>query len=237
MTAINKPVFLLAGGRGQRGASPDPLLQAVFKECGIPEPSVAYVGAANEDSSQFFGFITSAFKEAGAGKITHALTVPKKADLNKARDILEAADIIFISGGDVEAGMDVLREKELTSFFTGLASRGKPFFGLSAGTIMLAREWVRWRDPDDDSTAEIFPCLGIAPVVCDTHAEGDDWEELKALLKLEKDGTKGYGLPSGYGIKVFPDGRVEALGGAVAQYIRRGNQVKKAADIMPGRPK
>jgi peptidase E len=236
MTVASKPVFLLAGGRGQRRASPDPLLQTVFQECGIAFPKVAYVGAASDDSSQFFGFITSAFKEAGAGEIKHALTVAKKADLKKARDILEAADIIFISGGDVEAGMDVLREKDLIDFLTGLSNRGKPFFGLSAGSIMLAREWVRWRDPDDDSTAEIFPCLGIAPVICDTHAEGDDWEELKALLALEKDGTKGYGLPSGYGIKVFPDGRVEALGSVIPQFIRRGDKVKKAADIMPVRP-
>jgi peptidase E len=236
MTASKKPVFLLAGGRGQSRSTPDPLLQAVFQECGVPFPEVAYVGAANDDSSRFFSFITDAFKEAGAGKIKHALIVPKKADLKKAKDILEAADIIFISGGDVEAGMDVLREKDMIDFLTGLYEQGKPFFGLSAGSIMLAREWVRWRDPDDDTTAEIFPCLGIAPVICDTHAEGDDWEELKSLLALEKNGVNGYGIPSGNGIKVFPDGRVEALGGAIPQYTRRGDKVIKAGDILPVSP-
>jgi peptidase E len=236
MTTAKKPVFLLAGGMGQRRVSPDPLLQAVFQECGVPSPKVAYVGAANDDSTRFFGFITSSFKEAGAGEIKHALIVPKKADLIKAKALLEAADIIFISGGDVEAGMDVLKQKDMIGFITGLHEQGKPFFGLSAGSIMLAREWVRWRDPDDDTTAEIFPCLGIAPVICDTHAEGDDWEELKALLALEKNGVEGYGLPSGNGIKVFPDGRVEALGGAVPHYLNRDGKVKKAADIVPVRP-
>ena len=233
MTTSKKPVFLLAGGPGSRRKSPDPLLQAIFKECGVREPAVAYVGAANDDSSQFFGFITSAFKEAGAGKIKHAITVPGKADLKKAKDILEAADMIFISGGDVEAGMDVLHKKDLNGYFKGLYDQGKPFFGISAGSIMLAREWVRWRDPDNDATAEIFPCMGIAPVLCDTHAEGDDWVELKALLALEKDGAEGYGLPSGNGIKVFPDGRVEALGGAVPLFVRRGDRVIKAKDILP----
>jgi hypothetical protein len=75
--------------------------------------------------------------------------------------------------------------------------------------------------------------MGIAPVLCDTHAEGDDWVELKALLALEKDGAEGYGLPSGNGIKVFPDGRVEALGGAVPLFVRRGDRVIKAKDILP----
>jgi peptidase E len=236
MTAAKKPVFLLAGGRGQNRNTPDPLLQAVFKECGVSSPKVAYVGAANEDSSRFFGFITTSFKEAGAGEISQALTVPKKADLKKAKGILESADIIFISGGDVEAGMDVLREKDMLNFLTGLYSQGKLFFGQSAGSIMLAREWIRWRDPDDDATAEIFPCLDIAPVICDTHAEGDDWEELKALLALEKNGVNGYGLPSGNGIKVFPDGRVEALGSAIPQFLRLDGKVKKAADILPVKP-
>ena len=236
MTTVKKPVYLLAGGRGQRRITPDPLLQAVFQECGIKAPTVAYVGVASGDDRSFFGFITAAFKEAGSGEIKHALIVPEKANLEKAKDILEAADIIFISGGDVEAGMDVLREKDLISFISVLYSRGKPFFGLSAGSIMLAREWIRWPDPNDDATAELFPCLGIAPVICDTHAEGDDWEELKALLALEKNGVKGYGLPSGNGIKVFPDGRVEALGGAIPQYQHRGEKVIKAPDIIPLKP-
>ncbi len=233
MTITTKPVFLLAGGRGARRRSPDPLLQAVFRECGVPSPAVAYVGAASGDDRSFFGFITAAFKEAGAGKIKHALIAPSGADLKKARDILEKSDVIFISGGDVEAGMDVLNEKGMADFIGGLHRQGKPFFGLSAGSIMLAREWVRWRDPDDDATAEIFPCLDIAPVICDTHAEGDDWEELKALLKLEKSGATGYGLPSGAGIKVFPDGRVEAVGGVVTQFVHRGAKVIKGEDILP----
>ena len=233
MTAAKKPVYLLAGGRGSRRQTPDPLLQAVFREFGVPSPAIAYVGVASGDDRSFFGMITSMFKEAGAGKVSHALIAPGNADLKKARSILEAADIIFISGGDVEAGMDILREKGLITFLSGLHCQGKPFFGLSAGSIMLAREWIRWRDPDDDATAEIFPCLGIAPAICDTHAEGDDWEELKALLKLEEEGAEGYGLPSGAGIKVFPDGRVEALGGAVPQYLHHGDKVKKAGDIRP----
>ncbi len=236
MIAAKKPVYLLAGGRGQSRKSPDPLLQAVFQEFGVPSPAIAYVGVASGDDRSFFGFITSAFTEAGAGKIRHALIAPGNADLKKARDILASADIIFISGGDVEAGMDVLREKDMISFLSGLYNQGKPFFGLSAGSIMLAREWIRWRDPDDDATAETFPCLGIAPVICDTHAEGDDWEELKALLALEKDGAQGYGIPSGTGIKVFPDGRVVALGGAVPQYVRLGIRVNKAGDILPVKP-
>ena len=53
------------------------------------------------------------------------------------------------------------------------------------------------------------------------------------LLKLEKEGVQGYGIPSGTGIKVFPDGRVAALGGAVPQYVHRADKIQKAGDIQP----
>jgi peptidase E len=199
----------------------------------MASPSVAYVGAASDDDLWFFDFITKELKEAGAGRINHALMAPDNADLKKAQEILASADIVFISGGDVERGMQVLGEKNMVDCLFHLYESGKPFFGVSAGSIMLAREWVRWRDPDDDRTAEIFPCLGIAPVICDTHAEEDDWQELKVLLALEQENVKGYGIPSGAAIKVFPDGRVEASGGPVSQYIRRGGRVARGSDILP----
>ena len=146
---------------------------------------------------------------------------------------MEAADIIYVSGGDVEWGMQVLAEKGMTDFIMRLFRQGKPFFGLSAGSIILAQEWVRWRDPDDDSTAELFPCLGCAPVLCDTHDEEGGWEELRAALKLKEDGAVGYGIASGTAIKVYPDGKVEAAGEAVHRYLRRGAEVKRIPDLTP----
>ena len=98
---------------------------------------------------------------------------------------------------------------------------------------MLAKSWVHWSDPDDDSTAELFPCLGIAPIICDTHGEQDDWEELKVALELAMDGQKGFGIVSATAIKVYPSGEVEALGGAIHQFIRRESKVIRLPDVLP----
>ena len=228
-----KPVYLLAGSPGSRKKGA-PLFQAALREIGKPSPSVGYVGTASDDNIWFFRMIGRELKNAGAGSVNRIIITPHKADLGKARDILAAADIVFISGGDVERGMEVLQEKGMVDFLFQLYQQGKPFFGVSAGSIMLAKEWIRWRDPDDDATAEVFPCLGLAPVICDTHAEEDDWQELKALLALKQDNVKGYGIPSGAAIKVFHDGKIEALGGAIHQYIRRGERVERIPDILPG---
>ena len=228
-----KPVYLLAGGRPRNPASFNPLFQAVFDESGKTSPTIAYVGAASDDSKAFFLMMAAALKGAGAGKVRLAALTSKKVDVDKVKDILESSDIVYVSGGDVEHGMQVLADKNLTDFIIGLYKQGKPFFGISAGSIMLAKEWIRWTNPDDDNTAEIFPCLGIAPVLCDTHGEADGWEELQALLKLEKDGTVGYGIVSGTAIKVFPDGKIGALAGAIHQYQQRNGKVERLGDILP----
>ena len=131
--------------------------------------------------------------------------------------------------------MEVMNRTGIGDFLVKQAEAGKLFFGMSAGSIMMAEEWVRWIDPDDDATAELFPCLGLAPVICDTHAEEDDWVELKAALMLEKNGTGGYGIPSGGCIKISPDGKIESLGGPVARYVHRGDSVEKLPDMKPGK--
>ncbi len=231
MTSHNRPVFLLAGGRPHRGEKRDSLIEAVFREFGFKAPTVAYSGTASGDDRGFFGFIASEIASAGADKVVHAVIAPPDADLKKAKSILESADIVFISGGDVEAGIEVLREKKMLDFLAELYRQGKPYFGTSAGAIMLADKWIRWRDPDDDSSAELFPCLGFAPIICDTHDEQGGWEELQAALKLEKEGVKGYGLASGSAIKVTPGGKVTVVGGTVHQYIHQGGKVTRINDM------
>jgi peptidase E len=227
-----KPVYLLAG---RWGKNPDPVIERVIKESNKEKPTIAYIGASSGDNVEFFKRMESYFTQAGAGHTTLAPTVDIKADISKSKKILKAADIVFVSGGDVEAGMNILQQRELVDFIKQLYLDGKPFFAVSAGSIMLARAWVRWRDPDDDTTAEIFPCINVAPVICDTHGEADNWEELKTLLQLEKLGTIGYGIVSGNAIKVYPDGKVEALNGPVNRYIREKAAVEKMPDLVPGK--
>jgi hypothetical protein len=60
---------------------------------------------------------------------------------------------------------------------------------------MLCRNWMHWRDPDDDDTAELLDCLGFAPPLCDVHAEEDNWVEMKRLLGFFPQGTIGYVIP------------------------------------------
>jgi peptidase E len=225
------PLYLLAGGRGSepRGGA-EPLMREMIQRAGVRRPRVAYVGAASGDNAPFRLLISRMLKKAGAADVALAPLCGKKADPEAARSVLAAADIVFVSGGDVEEGMRVLEAAGMIPFLRKLFTGGKPFLGVSAGTIMLARQWVRWREPHDDATAELFPCLGFAPLVCDTHGEGDGWEELKAALALRPVGSVGYGIVSGSAIVVEPDGTL-APRGDVHVFRRRKTGVVRVENL------
>ena len=229
--AAPRSIYLLAGKRSATGR--DPLLHPVFSQTGESQPSIAYVGAASGDDRSFLRWLTATFKDAGAGEVRLAPMATPGADLDEAREVLTRSDLIFITGGDVEEGMRILNERGMLPLLGKLHRQGVPFFGLSAGSIMLAQCWVRWRDPDDESTAEAFACLGLAPVMCDVHAESDDWEELHALLSLTGEQAVGYGIPSGGALRVDPDGTVRAQGKAACRFVHRHGRIVPLKDVEP----
>lgn len=234
MAEVRGPVFLISGGQTMRKRKgPDPLLQAVIRRTGVRRPLISYLGTASGDDDTFRLWFTRLLQNAGAGEVTLAPLCAERGDPEKAKAILETSDLVFISGGDVEEGMRVLVEKGMTGFLRRLHRSGKLFLGVSAGSIMLARKWVRWRDPRNDESVELFPCLGLAPVLCDTHGEGDGWEELKALLALSPAGATGYGIASGTAIVVEPDRTLSALGGEVDRFRRRANGFVLIKGLIP----
>ena len=226
------PVHLLAGGPGSRRRG-DTLLNQVLESCGQPNPSVAYIGAASDDNPGFFSMISNHMRDCGAGHVTLIPFAGRRFNPGKVQAILESADMVFVSGGDVEAGMQVLEKRKILPWLHQLYTSGKPFFGLSAGSIMLAQQLVRWDDPTHDATARLFPCMGFAPLLCDTHGEDERWEELQTLLRLTPDGTLGYGIPTGAGLCVAQNGTVKAMGNPVHCYSHQNNTVIRLADLTP----
>lgn len=228
------PIYLLAGGRGKSILSTFDIVRDILEDTGKIKPVVAYVGVTSmQDNWLIYIIMAFLIKIRCHCVIRRVIISSPNADLKKARQILNEADAVFFGGGDVEAGIQILRAKDMLDFFHDLAQGSKLFFGISAGSILMAKEWVRWSDPRDDSTANIFPCLGLVPVICDTHAENDNWVELNTLLKLEKSGTIGYGLTSGSCLKVLPNGMKEVVEGIVAQFKTVNGQIERQADLVP----
>lgn len=181
-------------------------LRRAIASLGKAHPTLAYLGCAAGESVPFRLLISRHLKAGGCGRIVNVDLGGRRPNLSAARSSLDGADAVFVSGGDVELGMAALGRHGLSAYLRSLAGQGKPFLGLSAGSIMLGRSWIRWRDPLDDASAEIFPCLAVAPLVCDTHDEAGGWTELRALLRLLPEGSDGWGIPSGGDLLASPDG-------------------------------
>lgn len=221
-----KPLYLLAGGSFTNPKSMTPYLSRALSECG-ENPSVAYIGTASGDNPIFFRMVRMLLKQAGAGEVVLVKLAKDNADIPSARQKLEAADAIFISGGEVDDGMRWLERHGLTGFLNELRSRGKQFFGVSAGSIMMGTHWVSWEDPKDDATAKLFDCLGFVSTTFDTHAEDEDWKELKTALLLQGHGARGYGIPRDGVVVVDSEGNMEALGKVLLYYENIEGFVKK----------
>ncbi len=220
----SKPIFLIAGDPRSRRAGTDPLLRTVFDHCGVSSPSIAYIGAASGDDRHFFTMVAGAFTNSGAGDVKLVTTVRQFAR-RSFENVCVAADAVFFSGGDVDVGMNVVTRHRLAPFLSELYHGGKFFFGISAGSIMLARAWVRFRD-GDDTVGELFPCLGIADILCDVHDEEENWGELRSLLKLSSNSSIGYGIRAGSAIRVDPDGTIEPIR-KIDTLVRHGNLVER----------
>ena len=226
--------YLLGGGPGALLALRRHL-QAALAEGGAANPIVAYVGAASNDNAAFFTMIRSGLALPRVRMRMARLASPRSSAA-EARALIEDADLVFVSGGDVELGMKVLNDRDMAATLRRLAAQGRPMFGISAGAIMLAREWIAF--PDDDEKAEVFSCLGIAPIHVDAHDEDDDWAELRALLRLlARRGDKepvGYGLTRKGGLRVDARGgqsRLTPLGTDTPRFVVRHGEVVADAPL------
>jgi peptidase E len=232
-------IHLVGGGPGALFATRGHIARAVAA-VGKKKPLVAYVGVASDDNLGFQKMLSAAFLGTGA-RIQMAKLARKTAKVSNARALLADCDLVFMSGGDVEHGMNILNERGVADDLRALARAGKPFLGISAGSIMTCQRWVRFPD-DDDAKAELFDCLGIAPVHIDAHSEADNWPELRTLVRLlaKSDAAAlAYGVPSKGCLRVelAADGKpkLKALGAEIARIA--ANKSGAPVDKTPLKPR
>jgi cyanophycinase-like exopeptidase len=189
-----------------------------------PHIAVTYAAADGPLVARMSTFLVGAFTGAEVTRFTVAGERRAMAP-EKARAILDAADVIFVGGGDPVAGARRLVAAGADEWIRRARARGTPCVGISAGSIMLCAWWASWPEtapkehPHDGG--ELVPCLRVVPgLVVDCHAEGDKWAELKLVRGMlqerlgEEKLPRMLGLPTGAGVVVAADGSIESVGGA-----------------------
>ena len=227
---MRKPTTLIAGKFGSRHFGTKPYLADAVRLTGRDKPVALYIGAASGDDRHFGSALSTLLKGAGIRKVVWPkLSKGKKKDVSAAKTALHETDLVFVGGGDVEAGIHALHDADLVEDLHGAAKRGVVFAGMSAGAIMLGERWIRWpREGAGDDEAETFECLGVAPCALDTHGEGDGWRETQsfAAVRARELGKKAraYGVPSGAALVIGTDGTFRARGDAVTVFAALPNK-------------
>lgn len=200
---------------------------------GKEKPVIAYVGSAHGDGTAMTKMFSTLMFGLTARVVPVKLT-SKKLETSEAKRLLAEADLVFVSGGDVDEGMKPIHDRALAPYFRELAEQGKPFTSVSAGSIMLGTRWIRFDEKDEDHV-EPIECLGVVPHAFDAHGEGDDWDELQALARMLAGSP---GAPKAVvGITshtcAFWDGKkLAALGGGLARYSV-AKTPKRLEDLEP----
>lgn len=219
--------YCIAGGWPSNPDILNRCLRRALDACKKEHPNIAYVGTASGDDQSFFHNMESVLRKAGASEVALVPLAGKAHNAGAAEQMLKASDAVFLSGGEVEDGMKWLHFYGIDRVLRDLFESGKVFFGLSAGSIMMGSHWVHWDNAEDDTTASLFDCLGFIPTVFDTHAEDENWKELKTALRLLGPGAKGFGIPSNGMLLADSEGGLTNLEGKMLPFRNCAGAVKK----------
>jgi peptidase E len=164
----------------------------------------AYVGASNGDNPVYYSIFESAVKGIGVTDYRMIPASPSEADVS----FVEQADLILLSGGDVEKGWTAFERSGLKQIIISKYHKGVILIGISAGAVQLGM----FGCAESDKRCEVlFPTFGLVPFVISAHDEKDNWSGLKKMLNRVEWKMNGIGIPAGGGMVYHPDNSIEPI--------------------------
>jgi cyanophycinase len=192
-------------------------------------PNVAYVGASNGDSPEAYAILTAALEQ-----VQHRSVHRVSASFtSEDREVLEAADVVILAGGDVEAGWDVFKTTGLRDAIVNRFRNGATLVGVSAGAVQFGTHAALRTDADTCRLVEMF---GFVRLIVDVHNEEDEWRTLSSTIHLLEGAAVGVGIPKGAGLVVHPDGVLEPVRQNVDEFIFDNGKVRHAI-LVPDLPR
>jgi peptidase E len=160
----------------------------------------AYIGASNGDDPNFYEIFVSAMEGVGVVDCRMIPSAVSEADM----EFLNSADVILLSGGDVEAGWRVFLNNGLSEHIIRRYYEGASLIGVSAGAVQLGLCGLA-------ADGSLIATFKVVPFIIGAHEESDNWKTARELLRLSGPGKTAIGLPAGGGAIYHQDHTVEAL--------------------------
>jgi cyanophycinase len=218
-----QPLYLFADSqllfwkrRGRR------LLEGVSGSRTDPPPAAAYVGASNGDVKEFYSIFEAAMDAVG---IADRRMIDSSFD-SEDRAFMERAQLIVLSGGDVQRGWNTFERSGLKQQILASYAHGATLVGISAGAVQLGRRAVV--DTAEASRHELIDMFNLVPAIIDVHDEAREWARLSRTIHLLEGTITGLGIPTGGGIVAHPEGTLEALRLPVDEFSWDGARIKQS---------
>jgi cyanophycinase len=200
---VIKPLYLLADSQLFFWKSDrDSLAERLRADLDTTNPKAAYVGASNGDQPEFYSLFQAAMEAIG---ISNCRAVPSQLSREDI-SFLENADLIVLSGGDVELGWKVFEQNGLKELLPRKRFDGTILMGVSAGAVQLGLGHL-----SKAALPKPHDMFRFAPFYVGAHDEENDWWDLRALVNLSQSDVRGIGIPSGGGAIYQSDGTLEPI--------------------------
>ena len=214
---VIKPLYLLADSQLLFWKSDsDSLAERLRADLDTSNPKAAYVGASNGDQPEFYSLFQAAMDAMGISDCRAVPSQPSREDIL----FIEDADLILLSGGDVERGWRAFEQNGLKELVPRKRFDGAILMGVSAGAIQLGLGCL-----SSAAQPKQIDMFRFAPFYIGAHDEENDWFDLRALVNLSQADTRAIGIPAGGGAVYQSDGTLEPIRKPLVELTRESARI------------
>lgn len=202
-------LMLIGGGNVGRGNTTYDMKeidQEVVKMSGKEKPNFLFIGLANSFADSYYDYVKKIYKDLGC----ETVYLKKKNVLNNpdiVKNKIEAADIIYVGGGDSIKLMDTLYEYHIDEHIRKAILRNCVIAGVSAGAIMLCKsgfsDSLITRGESDKYS--FVDGLGVVDFVISPHHHSDNNKDKQLSDELKKNKITVYGLENCSALRIDDD--------------------------------
>jgi peptidase E len=219
MSESLKSIYLLADSQLLFWRQDDSVFfESIRSEIVKENPKAAYVGASNDDQPDFYQIFTAGMEGIGIRDCRMIRASFPAADAT----FIEEADLILLSGGDVETGWNAFQQNGFGEALVRRYYEGALLIGVSAGAVQLG--WGAAR-VGDDSSVGLLETFKLVPYIIGVHEEKNEWKELIKLVVEMKGALRGLGIPSGAGAIYRSGDSIEPVRHLLVEYFFSGNSL------------
>ena len=214
-----KPLYLLADSQLLfLKSGSDSLAERIRADLDSGKPKAAYIGASNGDQPEFYNLFVAAMESMEISDCRLVPSQPSREDIS----FLEHADLIVLSGGDVERGWQVFEQNGLKELLPRKRFDGAVLMGVSAGAVQLGLGCL-----SNAAQPKQIDMFRFAPFYVGAHDEENDWFDLRALVNIAQSDARAIGLPFGGGAVYYADGTLEPLRKTLVEIVKEDSKISE----------